>query len=237
MGSPKTYAVIVAAGSGTRFGSDVPKQFLDLNGVTVLQRTISAFRNSLPEAEIILVLSESGEDIWAEICAERGYRAVSIVRGGASRTDSVRNALNHIAAQADYEPDSVVMIHDGARPLIPEQMIQEIEAKTRQHSAVVPVVALTDALYSRQAAMQLSPEQRELFAAAQTPQSFLGSVIMEAYRADFDGPASDDGTMVARLTDTPVTAVPGSIQNIKITHPRDIEMAEVYLRHPVPYTL
>ncbi len=107
-----TYVIIVAAGSGSRFGSEIPKQFLDLQGKPVVAHAVDAFRNALPDAEIRLVLSEEMIPLWNGLCAEHGFESPIIVPGGATRWESVKNALSSLS---EAPASATVMIHDGAR--------------------------------------------------------------------------------------------------------------------------
>lgn len=138
--------IIVAAGTGSRFGADVPKQFLLLDGKPVLQHTVERFRQALPAARIVLVLSPTGLEIWRCLCAGHGFQSPETVIGGDTRSESVHNAVRLIAKDADTR--SVVMIHDGARPLVASDMILRVARAFGDAAveAVVPVVPLTEAI-------------------------------------------------------------------------------------------
>ncbi|MDE6197630.1 MAG: 2-C-methyl-D-erythritol 4-phosphate cytidylyltransferase [Muribaculaceae bacterium] len=232
------FTVIVAAGSGTRFGSQVPKQFLDLSGIPVLMRTIEAFRQTLPEAVVVPVLSADGMEMWSAICEHYGYQSPAVVAGGASRSESVSNAVRHIRDNYSVDSDTVVMIHDGARPLVAPDMIRAILSRTRDAGvkAVVPVLPLTDAIAARtEGDGSVLPVDRASFCAVQTPQSFRLLGLAEAYRRAGDAVMPDDAAIMAEYGDAPIMTVPGHPQNIKITNPNDLEIAEIFLRNPVPY--
>ena len=138
---PRIHIIIVAAGSGTRFGAPLPKQFCRLCGRPVLMHTVDALRRACPEAEMTLVLSASGRKIWEDLCAEAGYESPAVTEGGATRWESVKNAL------ATADDAEVVLIHDGARPFpnadIIDPMLRKISAGV---SGCVPVTAVTDSL-------------------------------------------------------------------------------------------
>ncbi len=220
--------VIVAAGKGLRFGGDAPKQFVDLEGRPVLIHTIEAFRSALPQSRIILVLSTGGKDIWQEICHDYEFASPEIVIGGSCRSDSVANALKLL----DNKGDKVVMIHDGARPLVSTGLIQRMyQAIAVDHfDAAVPATLPTDAICMLDNSA-LRPVDRNQYRNVQTPQSFRLSVIKEAYtRRNSNVVAADDATMVRINTEYKIHEVEGEKTNIKITNPFDIEIASVFLR-------
>ena len=228
------YVVIVAAGSGSRFGSAIHKQFLPLAGRPVLAHTVGAFVKAMPEAKIILVLSEDGMHIWPDIAAQYGFPEIMIAEGGASRTESVRNALALLDGRAD--DDTVVMVHDGARPLVNVDMIRAVLAAIRHADvkAAVPVMPLTEAL-ANDCGDTVTPAPRECFRTVQTPQAFKAVTLTEAYRRAGDEVMPDDAAVVHRFADVPIRAVPGHPQNIKITNPNDLAIAELLLANPLPY--
>ncbi len=222
--------IIVAAGSGNRFGSDIPKQFAMLAGRPVLMHTIDVFRSSLPQADIVLVLSPLETDRWKSMCSEHNYCSPAVVHGGATRTDSVRNALKTIE-QGSATAETLVFIHDGARPLLSSDMLhREINAfAAPEVCAVIPCTPLTDSL------MTNTPDDartvdRSSLVAVQTPQVFRASTILEAYAAmPSDATLTDDASVVNRYAGAKVHLVAGDARNIKITYPLDLKIAELYL--------
>ncbi len=228
------FVVIVAAGSGTRFGSHVPKQFLPLAGCPVLLHTVDAFASALPDATIILVLSKEGRQIWNGLSAEYDVPNALLAEGGASRSESVCNALSLLEGRIDN--DSVVMVHDGARPLVNAAMLRAILVAIRDKDidAVVPVMPLTEALAVNDGDT-VSPTPRENFRTVQTPQAFKASILKEAYEKSAGETMPDDAAVVSRFTNTKIHSVPGHPQNIKITKPNDIDIAELLLANPLPY--
>ena len=138
-----THIIIVAAGTGSRFGADVPKQFCILAGRPVLMHAIERFRRYLPEAGITLVVSESMHEYWLELCERYGFESPEVVHGGATRSDSVRNAVLSLG----YEPD-VIMVHDGARPLVAASVVAGVLAamECEEVCGAIPAVAVTDSL-------------------------------------------------------------------------------------------
>ncbi|MDE6397392.1 MAG: 2-C-methyl-D-erythritol 4-phosphate cytidylyltransferase, partial [Muribaculaceae bacterium] len=132
------HVVIVAAGSGTRFGGDVPKQFQNLNGRPVVMLTIEAFRRAVPDADIKLVLSESMAGYWAEMTEQYDFASPEVVYGGATRFDSVKNAITEIERAGIAEGD-LILIHDGARPLVSNRVIANVIDGATSCGAAVPV--------------------------------------------------------------------------------------------------
>lgn len=165
---PRYFAVIVAAGKGTRFGADVPKQFLPLCGKPVLCRSIDAFR-ACPDTEVVLVLSDTGRDMWLDLCRLHCIDSPRIVIGGDSRSESVHNALRAIAPELTTE--SVVMVHDGARPMLTPGFISRIarEFDRPDVDSAVPVMPLTESLCMADGDAAVRPVDRSLYRSVQTP--------------------------------------------------------------------
>lgn len=223
------HVVIVAAGSGTRFGGGIPKQYQLLDGRPVVIRTIEAFRRVLPDSRIQLVISESMEPLWNELAAEAGFESPRTVYGGATRFESVKNALEDIR-EAGVEDGDIILVHDGARPLVTPAMVERVVEETRRSGAVVPVVPVTDSL--RQVAADRSSRQveRSVIRAVQTPQGFDARLLLAAYHGGYRPEFTDDASVVEAYG-KPVTLVDGDLRNIKITNRGDLEIAEVLLKN------
>ena len=222
--------IIVAAGTGSRFGADVPKQFLLLDGKPVLQHTVERFRQALPAARIVLVLSPTGLEIWRCLCAGHGFQSPETVIGGDTRSESVHNAVRLIAKDADAR--SVVMIHDGARPLVASDMILRVARAFGDAAveAVVPVVPLTEAIACYNTDGTCRPTDRAAFRTVQTPQAFRTLILDDAYAA-LDGQSMpDDAAIYTAFTGKPLLTVDGDIRNIKITNPADLAIAGLLLK-------
>lgn len=219
----KTHIIIVAAGAGNRFGSNLPKQYHRLGDMPVLMHTINAFEG---RGEIVLVISETMADYWSELCREYRFTSPRIVHGGATRFESVRNALDSI----DLERDDLVLIHDGARPLVKADLINRVvDALAAGHNAVIPVVAVTDSLRMVKDGLCVAVD-RNLFRSVQTPQGFLAETVVAAYRRRYEPEFTDDASVV-EASGIPVFTVGGSPDNIKITSPRDLDIASVLFGH------
>lgn len=218
------YAVFVAGGSGSRMGGDVPKQFLELRGVPILERSIERFLDAVPDARVVTVLPDKHIDTWREICLRRGLSfPQTIVKGGMTRFHSVKNALGRV-------PDgAIVSVHDGVRPLASEALIAGMVEKMQVPggpAGLIPVVPVVDTL--RSVAAGVPAPDRSTMVAVQTPQMFLSEAIKEAYRLPYDVTFTDDASVAERAGFTVLT-VPGERYNIKITTPEDLRLAELML--------
>lgn len=222
----ETFVVIVAAGTGTRFGSDTPKQYLPLCGKPVVCHAIDAFRKALPAAKIILVISQGAQELWRDVCQEYKFDSPLIVWGGDSRSASVKNALDYIACNCHPSDDAVVMVHDGARPMINAELITRTLDGVINHGTAIPVVPLTDALCLKLGS-GVVPVDRAAYAAAQTPQAFNFNLLYKAYDSAHGQVMADDAAIVAQYTGRELHTVAGDNRNIKITNPLDITIAEL----------
>ena len=144
MNPVKTYHIIVAAGKGSRFGADLPKQFCLLDNKPVLMHTIERMRKSLPESEIVLVLNVDHLSLWEELCHRYDFPSPRVVTGGSTRWESVKNAVDTIAPDPSIK--TVITVHDGARPLINRPMIERIMTAACNASGAIPAVAVSDSL-------------------------------------------------------------------------------------------
>ena len=215
----KVYAVFVAGGSGTRMGARTPKQFMKLNGVPVLQRTIARFYECIPDLNVITVLPRRHFKTWRDLCIKYDFNIPqTLVEGGITRFHSVRNALDRI-----LDTDSVVMIHDGVRPLVTDGLINALLDASAPGFAIVPVTPVTDTL--RYQDFHLPDPDRSQIDAVQTPQVFIASDIKEAYANAYELGFTDD-VSVAIKHGLKVRRIPGLKYNIKLTTPEDIVVAE-----------
>lgn len=217
------YAIIVAGGKGERMGQHIPKQFLELNGKPILMHTIEKFHNTFPELKIILALPENQFVYWEELCYKYGFTKIphQIVAGGKTRFDSVKNALKLITE------NGIVAIHDGVRPLVSATTIKNCFKQTEQSGTAIPVVDVVDSL--RFVSKQDNTNKavaRSCYKSVQTPQCFTTEIILNAYEQDFDESFTDDASVVEKLGNK-INLVEGNIENIKITSPIDIALAEV----------
>ena len=223
MGRP-VYVVFVAGGSGTRMGTDVPKQFLDLGGMPVLMRTIYRFADAVPDMHAVTVLPRQHVGTWKELCVDHDFSIPQkIAVGGLTRFHSVLNALEKV-------PDgAIVAIHDGVRPFPSVEMLRSMfermqaGAADRSCRALVPSTPVVDTL--RSVDPDLPTPSRASLVAVQTPQIFLSEELRAAYRQPYDTSFTDDAS-VAERAGIPVTLCKGERTNIKITCPEDLLLAK-----------
>lgn len=229
--SSPVFAIVVAAGSGSRCGGDVPKQFQLLAGKPVVMHAIERLRKLRNFAGTVLVLNPSHFQLWDELCKEYKFESPRHVAGGDSRSQSVRNALDALPEEANTET-AIVLVHDGARPLVDvEAVTNNILSTIRQSGVecVIPCRPVTDTLMTSDYA-DAQPVDRSRFVAVQTPQAFRGSSIIEAYRAmPLSASLTDDASVAATYAGAKIHLAEGSPQTIKITYPTDLALAETLL--------
>ena len=210
-------ALIMAAGSGTRLGGPLPKQFLKIGGRTILERSLLPFEKNEYVDDVLVACGRDFIELCSRICA--GFaKNRAVVEGGATRQESVRNALAQAA-------DGYILIHDGARPFVSEEIIDRVLAAAAENGAAVCAVPVKDTI------RRLDPDggsrtlDRDELRAVQTPQGFDSGLLREAFRrAEEEGfLATDDAGLVERLG-RPVAIVDGSYGNIKITTKEDLPM-------------
>lgn len=225
----KIWAVIPAAGMGKRMGMAVKKQFIRLAGKEILIRTLETVA-AVPEIEgILLVVSRDDLDLCQHLIHDYQIEKVKdIIVGGGTRQDSVLNGLSALPKDCD-----MVVIHDGARPLVTVRQIQEtIEAAALYGGALLAVqVKDTIKVVDKKGFVQRTPARKNLWS-AQTPQTFRYPDILEGHRHAVvmgDYGCTDDSQVVEKYLDLPVRIVEGSNENIKITTPEDISIGEKIL--------
>ena len=218
--------IVVAAGSGSRFGASMPKQFCDLDGRPLLMTTIERLREATPGADMLLVLSHDWVELWQEMCAQHGFESPRIVEGGATRWHSVSNALQALPDNVD-----IVTVHDGARPVVTASVVRGVvESIETGESAAVPVTPVTDSLRRVSADGTSEAVERASMRAVQTPQAFRASVLKEAYSRGFRPEFTDDASVMEAAGYAPIALTEGSPANIKVTHPFDLAVAAMLLR-------
>lgn len=219
------YVIIVAGGKGLRMGGDTPKQFLPLAGKPILMRTIERFRAYSERIGIIVVLPQEQQAYWKELCERYDFHAPhQIANGGATRFESSRNGLSLVPDEAE----GIVAFHDGVRPLVPVSVIDDCYETARDSFAAIPVIPVNDSLRRMEGEGRSQAVYRPDYKAVQTPQAFDISLAKQAFRQPYRESFTDDATVVESLG-CQVALVEGSRENIKITTPIDILVAEAYL--------
>lgn len=215
----KQYAIIVAGGSGSRMKTDVPKQFMLLNKLPILMHTINRFFTFNPQMEIILVLPQSQISLWNDLCLEFDFSVNhTITKGGKERFFSVQNGLDACNS------DGIVFIHDGVRPLVSHKTIQNCLETTLEKGNAVPVLSVIESLRVIEKETNRMVD-RSKFVSIQTPQVFHLNEIKEAYKQGYKKEFTDD-TSVLERTGKQINLVEGNRENIKITNPIDLKIAE-----------
>lgn len=219
----KYFAVIVAGGSGMRMQTEIPKQFLLLNGKPVIMHTISAFFASPQKPELLVVLNEQHFSLWEDLCRKHNFTIEhQLVAGGSTRFYSVKEALGLI------EEHSIIAIHDAVRPLISTQIISEAyELALKKGNAVVAVPSKDSVRLQNSNGVSYSLNRTEVFL-VQTPQTFQSSIIKKAYQQSYNEHFTDDAS-VAESDGAQINLLNGDPDNFKITFPTDLRLAEMIL--------
>ncbi|HIZ33222.1 MAG TPA: 2-C-methyl-D-erythritol 4-phosphate cytidylyltransferase [Candidatus Bacteroides merdigallinarum] len=216
------YALIVAGGKGLRMGADLPKQFLPIGGKPVLMRTLEAFHAYDGAMRIILVLPHDQQDYWQGLCGEYRFSVPHLVAdGGETRFHSVRNGL------ALVEAPGRVGVHDGVRPFVSREVIARCYALAAEKKAVVPVVPVVETVRHLTDGGSMTVNRDE-YRLVQTPQVFDIELLKRAYEQPYVSAFTDDASVVEALG-VSVTLTEGNRENIKITTPFDLRVAEALL--------
>ena len=249
--------IIVAGGKGLRMGGDLPKQFLPIGGRPVLMHTLEAFERAIPGIRLVLVLPADQQAFWRDLCAKHHFTLPhTIATGGETRFHSVKNGLDSLSKPHPLTPSpvgegetygdegSLVAVHDGVRPFVSADVIRRCFAAARDHGAAIPVVPVVETLRQlrppslRQPLPSLTGEglgerpsvtvDRSLYRLVQTPQVFQLPLLLRAFEQPYRETFTDDASVVEALGH-PVTLVEGNRENIKITTPFDLTIAEALL--------
>ena len=226
------YVIIVAGGKGLRMGSDIPKQFLPIGGKPVLMRTLERFRAYSEALQIILVLPEAQQDYWQKLCQQYEFQVdYQIANGGQTRFHSVQNGLALIPDDAE----GVVGVHDGVRPFPSIEVIRNCYETARTAKAVIPVIPIVETVRQILLNNPNTPSNpgsitvpRDQYRLVQTPQTFDIQLLKAANRQPYNDGFTDDASVVESYGHQ-ITLVEGNRENIKITTPYDITVAEAII--------
>ena len=218
------YIIIVAGGKGLRMGSDIPKQFLPIGGKPVLMRTLERFRQYSTTLQIILVLPKAQQDYWQKLCKEYAFDIdCQLADGGETRFHSVQNGLAKIPDNAQ----GVVGVHDGVRPFPSIDVIRNCYETAREKKAVIPVIPVVETVRHLKGDTSVTVPRNE-YRLVQTPQTFDIQLLKEANRQPYNDGFTDDASVVETFGFN-ITLVEGNRENIKITTPYDLKIAEVLI--------
>jgi 2-C-methyl-D-erythritol 4-phosphate cytidylyltransferase len=219
------YVIIVAGGSGSRMKSDIPKQFIPVNGLPILMHTFKAFRTYSPLLNIILVLPEDQFSYWEQLCQQYFFNDTYVlIAGGKTRFHSVKNGLESI-----QEKEGLVAVHDGVRPIISPNIIADSFKKASEFGSAVTGIPLKDSIRVIGTDAKNAAMDRSSFRLIQTPQTFKLTWMKKAFANEYQ-PSFTDCASVLEFEGYAVHLIEGSYENIKITTPEDLEWAKIYLK-------
>lgn len=222
--SAMDYVIIVAGGKGLRMGSDIPKQFLPIGGRPVLMRTLERFRAYSEALQIILVLPEAQQDYWRQLCEQYHFEVKYLLaNGGQTRFHSVQNGLAMIPDDAE----GVVGVHDGVRPFPSIEVIRLCYETAREKKAVIPVIPIVETVRHLEDEGSVTVPRGD-YRLVQTPQTFDIQLLKAANRQPYNDSFTDDASVVESFGHQ-ITLVEGNRENIKITTPYDMKVAEVLI--------
>jgi 2-C-methyl-D-erythritol 4-phosphate cytidylyltransferase len=218
----KKFALIVAAGSGSRMNNAVPKQFIEINGRPVLMHTFDVFSNFDSKLEFILVLPKDQVGYWNELCQKHQFKtAYKLAFGGDTRFQSVKNGLDSIS------DDGIVFIHDGVRPLVSAKTLQNCFETAVEKGNALPVIPVSESVRFADTNGN-QPVDRSKYFLVQTPQTFQTGLIKNAFLLAKTDIFTDDATVLESMGET-IHLVEGNRENIKITYPEDLVFARSFL--------
>lgn len=218
----KKIALLVAGGSGTRMNSDMPKQFISINGYPLLMYTLDVFYRYDHKIQIILVLPETQIQLWETLCQKYKFQIRHLVKpGGETRFHSVKNNLY------DIPDDCLVAVHDGVRPLVSIATIDKCFKTAMKYGSAIPCTEIPESLrkLDKNGNRQIDRNEYRLI---QTPQVFKGRLLKEAYAQNYRSQFTDDASVVESLGQQ-IHLVEGNPDNIKITYPKDLILASSLL--------
>lgn len=216
------YIIIVAGGKGLRMGGEVPKQFLPIGGKPVLMRTMEAFYAFDAQIHIVLVLPVAQQAYWKELCAQYAFiLPYRLANGGETRFHSVKNGLDTIPT----DEEALVGVHDGVRPFVSAEVIGRCYVEAARTGAVVPVIDVVETVRHLENDGRSTTVSRDEYKLVQTPQVFSLALLKKAYDQPYTPAFTDDASVVEALGHE-VTLAEGNRENIKITTPFDLIVAE-----------
>jgi len=215
--------IIVAGGTGTRMGTDIPKQFIPILGEPILMHTIRLFNALQSVSEIILVLPKPQVEAWLDLCKKHWFNIPhTLADGGETRFRSVSNGLAKVT-----DPNALVAIHDGVRPLVSKEVVERCFHEAEKFGNAIPIVKPVETVRFAEGT-ESYPVERDKVMLVQTPQVFRVSVIKKCYETSWQPSFTDDAS-VAEFSGEKIHLVDGNRENIKITTQQDLLIAAVLL--------
>lgn len=219
----KFYVIITAGGTGSRFGGDLAKQFVQINDKPLLRWCIERFLELPFKVEIIVVINEQMREYWKEYCRKNDFLFKYVLTtGGITRFHSVKNAVKYL------EPDGIVAVHDGVRPLISRDYLERLFVEAQECDVLVPVIPTVDSIRRKNPDGSTSIVNREDYLRVQTPQMFKTEVLINAYTQSYN-PAYTDDASVAESAGYIVKTTEGESTNLKITTRGDLDIAQALI--------
>ena len=227
----RNVAVVLAGGKGSRMGTDIPKQFFEINGKTVLEYSVEAFDSNPSIDEVVIVSHKDYIDKVKALVSKNNYKKVAhVLEGGKERYDSSLAAVRKYAAE-----DVILILHDAARPLVSKRIIDDVISTMKSAKACGVAIASTDTILVCNDGVLSSVPDRKTMYRAQTPQAFDIEVIRSAYEIGLKDPAftatDDCGVVLKYRPDIPIRIVDGEDSNLKVTYRDDLRMVELYLNN------
>jgi 2-C-methyl-D-erythritol 4-phosphate cytidylyltransferase len=212
--------IIVAGGKGERMQTDIPKQFIELKSRPILMHTIDVFIQYNTQIDVIVVLPETQIENWSLLCKKHAFETKHrVIAGGSVRFESVKNGLK-VASDSGF-----VAVHDGVRPLVSQTTIKACFREARISGAAIPVVMSVESIRQIKGDENVAVD-RDLFRLVQTPQVFEANILKKAYEQEFNSLFTDDASVV-EASGVKISLVEGNCENIKITTPFDLKLAEM----------
>lgn len=218
----KHTVIIVAGGKGMRMGSEIPKQFLLIGDKPILMHTIEAFYRFDPTLQLIVVLPESEQIYWSDLCSDYSFTiSHQIVSGGDTRFESVSNGLQNAVGE-------FIAIHDGVRPFVATEVIERCFTSVQDYGAVVPVIDSVESIRKVTSNNSVAVD-RSNYKLVQTPQVFQAEILKKAYKQSYSSLFTDDASVVEAFG-YKIHLVEGNRENIKVTTPFDLLISAALLR-------
>jgi len=215
--------VIVAGGTGSRMNNELPKQLIEINNKPVIVYSIEKFQHFNKDIQAIISLHKDYFDLFENIKSKHNLKNIEVVEGGDTRYQSFKNAL------AVLNPNTTIVgVHDAARPLVGLQTIEKTFAAAEQHGAAIPVIDMNESL-REVSGVESKAVDRTKFKVVQTPQCFKKDILLKAYDMPYSPLFTDDASMVEK-TGHQIFITEGNKENIKITYPQDLIVAQTLLQ-------
>ena len=215
----KKYVIIAAGGSGQRMGSEVPKQFLEINGKALLWYSVNAFKKAFEDIAIIIVAPADHLERAKQTCSDLAN--VLFVKGGESRFHSVKNGLEQV------KDESIVFVHDAVRCLVSVELLRRCYEQAMKLGSAIPSIAVNDSIRMMEGGTHKVVDRNNI-RIIQTPQVFRSEILLPAFEAGYADGFTDEATVV-EASGQPVQLIEGEVTNIKITRPVDLLIAEKIL--------